>query len=82
MEKSFTKADANIIGPAICNTHSKKTASGPLLVEVYQCDDEHRISSVEVATFDVSSWSADRFQMFWEFMHTTEPAVHRQEPGA
>jgi len=81
MEKSHQTADERIIGPACCKSQSEKSVSGPLLLEVYQCDDEHRLSSVEVVTFDISSWSADRFQKFWEFMHSTVPAVHRQEPG-
>jgi len=81
MEKSHQTAGGNIIGPACCKSQSEKSVPGPLLLEVYQCDDEHRLSSVEVVTFDITSWSADRFQKFWEFMHTTGAAVHRQEPG-
>jgi hypothetical protein len=72
MEKQSTAAGESIIGPAICSTQSETINYGPLVIEVIQYDDEYRFGCAEVVTFDISSWSADRFRQFWEFIHTPE----------
>jgi hypothetical protein len=75
MEKSLNTAGESTIGPACIINYSEKPVTGPLVIEVVQYDDELLIGSDEVVTFDVSSWSADRFRQFWEFMHNPDVAV-------
>jgi hypothetical protein len=64
-------AGETFAGPSCDNKQTHIKATGPMVVELVQYDDEFRFGCDEVVTFDVSSWLPDRFRLFWEFMHTT-----------
>lgn len=64
-------AGETFAGPSFSTNQNELKATGPLVVKLKPYDDEARFGFDEVVTFDVSSWSSDRFRLFWDFMHTT-----------